>query len=77
MNTAILGTVGYYSYINWDKPTWDRRTVSAVSIGLLTLWGGEGYVSAAFRLIATQLTRFTVMLQNVIVNQNIDRTFVA
>lgn len=44
VNTAILGTVGYYSYVNWDKPSWDRRTVSAVVVGLLTLWGGEGWV---------------------------------
>jgi len=44
VNTAILGTVGYYSYTNWDKPSWDRRTVSAVSAGLLALWGSEGWV---------------------------------
>jgi hypothetical protein len=42
VNTVILGTVGYYSYTNWDKPSWDRGTISIVSIGLLTLWGGEG-----------------------------------
>jgi hypothetical protein len=42
VNAAVLGTVGYFSYVNWDKPTWDRRTVSAVTIGLLTMWGGEG-----------------------------------
>lgn len=42
LNTGILGTVGYFSYINWDKPQWDRRTVSAVTVGLLTLWTGEG-----------------------------------
>lgn len=41
VNTAILGTIGYYGYINWDKPSWDRRTVSAISVGLFTLWGGE------------------------------------
>lgn len=45
VNAGILGTVGYFSYINWDRPTWDRRTVSAVSVGLLALWGGEGYAS--------------------------------
>jgi hypothetical protein len=44
VNTAILGTVGYYSYANWDKPSWDRRTVSAVSAGLIALWGTEGRV---------------------------------
>ena len=44
VNAGILGTVGYFSYANWDRPTWDRRIVSAVSVGLLTLWTGEGYV---------------------------------
>jgi len=41
-NAAVLSAVGYYSYLNWDKPKWDRRVVSAVSVGLLTLFGGEG-----------------------------------
>jgi len=45
LNTAILGSVGYYSYLKWDKPSWDRRTVSAVSAGLLTLWGSEEYLT--------------------------------
>ncbi|CAA7259297.1 unnamed protein product [Cyclocybe aegerita] len=48
VNTAILGVVGYASYVNWGK-TWDRRTVSAISIGLLTLWGGEGLVAERLR----------------------------
>ncbi|KAL0580323.1 hypothetical protein V5O48_001660 [Marasmius crinis-equi] len=49
VNAAILGTVGYFSYTNWDKPTWDRRIVSAVSVGLLTLWGGEGVIAERYR----------------------------
>ncbi|GLB37165.1 hypothetical protein LshimejAT787_0402160 [Lyophyllum shimeji] len=49
VNVAVLGTVGYFSYINWDKPTWDRRIVSAVTVGLLTLWGGEGYLVERYR----------------------------
>lgn len=49
LNAGILGTVGYYSYINWDKPTWDRRTVSAVSVGLLTLATGEGFLAERVR----------------------------
>jgi len=40
VNTAILGGVGYFVFTNWNKP-WDRRIVSATSIGLLTVWGGE------------------------------------
>ncbi|KAH9485328.1 Eukaryotic translation initiation factor 3 subunit C [Psilocybe cubensis] len=41
VNTAILGTIGYFSYANWDR-TWDKRLVSAVTIGILALWSGEG-----------------------------------
>jgi len=36
-----LGTVGYFSYKNWNQP-WDRRVISAVSVGLLGLSGLEG-----------------------------------
>ena len=42
VNTAIVGTVGYLSYKHWKAPYWDRKVVSAVSVGLLTLWTGEG-----------------------------------
>ncbi|KIJ18789.1 hypothetical protein PAXINDRAFT_71067 [Paxillus involutus ATCC 200175] len=41
VNAGIIGLVGYFSYINWDKPKWDRNIVMAVSVGLLTLWRGE------------------------------------
>ncbi|KAL8278818.1 hypothetical protein RQP46_008887 [Phenoliferia psychrophenolica] len=43
-NLAVVAAVGVVAYQNWDKPRWDRRTVSAVSIGLLALFGGEGYL---------------------------------
>jgi len=49
INTAIIGTVGYLAYDNWNRPAWDRRVVSAVSIGLATLWGAEGYVAERYR----------------------------
>jgi len=41
VNVAVIGTVGYFSYINWNRP-WDRQTVSAVTIGLVALSGIEG-----------------------------------
>jgi hypothetical protein len=40
-NLGVLGGVAYAAYDNWDRP-WDRRYVSAATIGLLALWGGEG-----------------------------------
>ncbi|OCH96559.1 hypothetical protein OBBRIDRAFT_787116 [Obba rivulosa] len=49
VNAGVLGTVGYFAYTNWDRPHWDRRLVSAVSVGLLTLWSGEGYVAERYR----------------------------
>ncbi|KAK0225794.1 hypothetical protein IW262DRAFT_1457055 [Armillaria fumosa] len=49
VNTGILGAMGYFSYMNWDKPTWNRRVVSAVSIGILALWTGEGVVAESIR----------------------------
>lgn len=42
VNAGILGTLGYFAYLHWDAPRWDRRTVSAISVGLLALWTGEG-----------------------------------
>lgn len=42
-NLSILGVVGYFAYENWDLPRWDRRTVSAISAGLLGLSVTEGY----------------------------------
>ncbi|KAJ7497183.1 hypothetical protein FB451DRAFT_1210419 [Mycena latifolia] len=48
INLAILGAVGYFSYENWDR-SWDRRVVSAVSAGLLTLSVGEGFLAEKYR----------------------------
>lgn len=41
VNAGILGTVGYLVFANWDRH-WDNRVVSGVSVGLLTVWAGEG-----------------------------------
>ncbi|KAF9231495.1 hypothetical protein BU15DRAFT_90899 [Melanogaster broomeanus] len=49
VNAGIVGMVGYFSYINWDKPKWDRNIVTAVSVSLLTLWGGESYLAERCR----------------------------
>lgn len=41
-NLAVVAAVGFVAYQNWDKPSWDRKTVSLVSVGLLGLFGAEG-----------------------------------
>ncbi|KIM75442.1 hypothetical protein PILCRDRAFT_78818 [Piloderma croceum F 1598] len=75
VNTAILGTVGYYSFANWDKPSWDRRTVSALSAGLIALWGTEGRVFIPPHAITISLMRgSTDTLQNAIANRDVDLT---
>jgi len=48
LNLGILGGVGYAAYLNWDLPRWDRRTVSTISAGLLTLTAGEGYLAEKY-----------------------------
>jgi len=40
VNASILTIVGYFAYRNWD-----RRVLSATSIGLIALLGGELCVS--------------------------------
>ena len=49
MNLGIIGGVSYVAYENWDTQ-WDKWTVSAVTIGLLSLWAGEGYVILTDRI---------------------------
>ncbi|KAF8973366.1 hypothetical protein BDZ97DRAFT_1780930 [Flammula alnicola] len=53
VNAALLGSLGYMSYKNWNK-TWDRRVVSAISVGILVLWGGEGFVAEKYARSATR-----------------------
>lgn len=50
LNVGILGGVGYWSYVNWDRPSaWDRRTVSTATAGLLALFAGEGYLGEEYK----------------------------
>lgn len=49
VNTGVLATVAYYGYIHWDKPVWDRRNVSVISIGILSLFISEGLAAAHYR----------------------------
>ena len=49
LNVGLLGALGWLGYVHWEVPRWDRRVVSAVSVGLLALYGGEGYLAVKFR----------------------------
>jgi len=42
LNVAVLGTAGFLAYQHWHMPHWDRRVVSGVVVGLITLSLGEG-----------------------------------
>lgn len=46
LNVAILGVLGYFGYQNWNKPAWDKKLVSAIACGLISLSAAEGYVCA-------------------------------
>jgi len=50
VNIGLLGGVGYWSWANWDRPSaWDRRTVTAATVGLIALFAGEGYAGEQYR----------------------------
>lgn len=47
VNLALLGGLGYFVYKEGDRrKTWDRRVVSAVSVGVFSLLGVQGYFAA-------------------------------
>ncbi|ORX41014.1 hypothetical protein BD324DRAFT_647914 [Kockovaella imperatae] len=47
LNLGVLGTLGYYAYENWHRH-WDRRTLSYIAVGLLTLSGLEGWAGKEY-----------------------------
>ncbi|KIR69073.1 hypothetical protein I314_00177 [Cryptococcus bacillisporus CA1873] len=47
LNVAVLGSVGYFSYKNWNK-IWDPRIVLGVAAGLVGLSGAEGYLGKRY-----------------------------
>jgi len=49
VNVGILGTVGYITYSNWDRPYWDRQTIVLTTAGLIALGTAEGYLGAEYQ----------------------------
>ncbi|EJU04340.1 hypothetical protein DACRYDRAFT_20903 [Dacryopinax primogenitus] len=49
INLGVLGGVGYAAYKYFHGPKWDRRIVSAVSVGLIGFLAGEGYIAEQYR----------------------------
>lgn len=50
VNTAVIFTLGFVSHKHRDARQWDRRIISAVSVGLLMLCFGEGRVFKRYRI---------------------------
>ena len=46
VNVAVIGGVGLFALNSDNAHRWDKRVVSAVSVGILTLLGGQGYWAA-------------------------------
>ncbi|KAA1472860.1 hypothetical protein DENSPDRAFT_839246 [Dentipellis sp. KUC8613] len=49
VNLAVLSSLGYICVVNWDKSRWDRRVVSIATLGVVSLWGGEGLLAQRYR----------------------------
>lgn len=43
VNLAILASVGFVAYQNWNK-TWNRQTVALTTVGVLSIFGAESYL---------------------------------
>lgn len=43
-NLGLLGGLGYFTYLHWDDPVWDRRYVTGFTAGLIALFAGQGLV---------------------------------
>jgi hypothetical protein len=47
VNLGVFGTVGYYSYQNWDR-SWDQRVVTGTTAALIALLAGEALAAEQY-----------------------------
>ncbi|KAJ9091697.1 hypothetical protein QFC19_008988 [Naganishia cerealis] len=49
LNVAVLAALGYFGYQNWNKPAWDKKLVSAITCGLISLSAAEGLAANVYK----------------------------
>ncbi|KAJ9103970.1 hypothetical protein QFC21_002433 [Naganishia friedmannii] len=49
LNVAVLAVVGYFGYQNWNMPAWDKKLVSAITCGLISLSAAEGLAANVYK----------------------------
>jgi len=49
LNASVIGTLGYLAFTNWDRPHWSRRHLSSITVGLIALVSGEGWLAEQYR----------------------------
>lgn len=72
VNVGVLGTLGYFSYLHWDEPIWDRRYLAAVTAGLLAFFAGEGCVDL-IRLLLKKMS--LILLHRLVADSYREREF--
>jgi hypothetical protein len=49
VNLGVLGTLVYFTYMQWDGPSFMKKNLSFAIIGLITLSRGLGYIVEKYR----------------------------
>ncbi|POW16210.1 hypothetical protein PSHT_06806 [Puccinia striiformis] len=48
INVITLSATALFALKYWNKPTWDKRIVSSVIVGVSLIMGGQGYIVKLF-----------------------------
>jgi hypothetical protein len=49
VNLGVLVTLGYFTYMHWNSPSFMKRNISFAIIGLITLSSRQGYIVEKYR----------------------------